>query len=111
VHLERLLNARRGTLVHLPDYGMPDLADVYESLPYSVDGLVAAVKSCIETYEPRLRRVQVRHLRRSGSSIRLQLEISAEVIGGGMVHYQTCFESGGAIQVDAPRQKIMAAAR
>lgn len=102
-HLERLLNAWRGTLVHLPDYGMPDMAEIYENLPYSIDHLVAEVRRSIEKYEPRLLRIRVSHLGRADARNRLQLEISAEIFGGGTVCFQTRFESGGATRVQARR--------
>lgn len=102
-HLERLLNARRGTLVHLPDYGMPDLAQIYENLPYSIDDLVAETRCSIEKYEPRLRGIRVDCNNRPDSCNRLQLEISAEVLGGERVHFQTRFENGGATRVQMRR--------
>src|SRR5512135_1060951 len=58
-NLNRLFNTRRGAIDHLPDYGLPDITQVYRDLPYSVDGLRAAIKDVVEKYEPRLRRVRV----------------------------------------------------
>ena len=36
-HLTCLLNSRCGSVSHLPDYGLPDLADIYRELPYSTN--------------------------------------------------------------------------
>ncbi len=98
-HLQRLFNARRCALPHLPGYGMPDIAAVYEALPYSIDYLVAAVQRCIETYELRLNRPQVRPLPFAGASHRLQLEISGRTGCGQALKYRACFCSSGSAEV------------
>ncbi|MGH7455136.1 MAG: type VI secretion system baseplate subunit TssE, partial [bacterium] len=38
-NLTRMFNSRRGSIAHLPDYGLPDITQVYRELPYSVEGL------------------------------------------------------------------------
>jgi len=59
-HLALLLNTRQGMVGHLPDYGIPDLSEVYKSLPSSLEMLRQAIKATIDTYEPRLRKVSVK---------------------------------------------------
>jgi type VI secretion system protein len=59
-HLCLLLNTRRGTVGHLPDYGIPDLAGVYAGLPASLETLRHAIKATIDKYEPRMQRVRVK---------------------------------------------------
>lgn len=59
-HLQRLLNGRRGVLPHLPEYGMPDIAALFEALPHSLDDLTAALRQTIEQFEHRLTRLQIR---------------------------------------------------
>lgn len=54
-HLTKLLNARQGSLIHLPDYGLPDLGEIYEKLPESVEILQNALKNLIFRYEPRIK--------------------------------------------------------
>jgi len=66
-HLERLLNSRQGTLTHQPDYGLPDLSDVYLNVPHSLERLAFEVKRCIQAHEPRLRQVRI-HCQLSGTS-------------------------------------------
>jgi type VI secretion system protein len=34
-NIRRILNARAGALKHLPDYGLPDLTNIYKALPAS----------------------------------------------------------------------------
>ncbi|WP_305044500.1 type VI secretion system baseplate subunit TssE [Geoalkalibacter sp.] len=99
-HLRRLFNARRGSLAHLPDYGLPDIGVIYENLPYSVDELARQVCRLIEVYEPRLSAVRVRRLGTVGEDRRIRLEIAARLVALGEVRFQTVFESAGVAQVD-----------
>ncbi|WP_305042636.1 type VI secretion system baseplate subunit TssE [Geoalkalibacter sp.] len=98
-HLLRLFNARRGSLVHLPDYGLPDIGAIYENLPYSVADLAQQVRQLIETFEPRLSAVRVRQLGAVGEDRRIHLEIAARLASLGEVRFQTVFESAGIAQV------------
>ena len=59
-HLDLLLNTRQGSVGHLSDYGLPDISEVYQSFPQSIEMLRRAIKNTIEKYEPRLENVQVR---------------------------------------------------
>ncbi len=59
-HLQKLLNSRRGSLTHRPDFGMPDIAEIYLGLPYTSDTIIVALLYAIEQFEPRLQNVQVR---------------------------------------------------
>ncbi|HDR46458.1 MAG TPA: type VI secretion system baseplate subunit TssE [Geoalkalibacter subterraneus] len=100
-HLQRLFNTRRGSLVHLPDYGLPDIGAVYENLPYSVDDLARQVRLLIERYEPRLSAVRVRRLGPVGDDRRIHLEVAAALASVGDVRFRTVFESAGNAQVNA----------
>jgi type VI secretion system protein len=53
-HLVVMLNTRRGSIPHLEDFGLPDLADIYKGYPESLHFLGAEIKRTIEKYEPRL---------------------------------------------------------
>jgi len=103
-HLTRLLNARQGSLVHMPDYGLPDIAQLYQSLPYSLDDLAAAIKQSILKYEPRLTNVQVSHRPvNKGDSI-IHIDINARLVNGQEVQFETRFLSGGYARVQARRR-------
>ena len=95
-HLLKLLNTRRGSLVHLPDYGIPDLAEIYQDLPYSVNRLVQAIKHTIEKYEPRLTNVKVMQKPVFDSECVLHLEIQAQAIAGYKILFNTFFTHCGA---------------
>lgn len=53
-NLNFLLNTRQGSLQHLPDYGLPDLGEIYRGLPSSVDKFLAMLIKTVRKYEPRL---------------------------------------------------------
>lgn len=92
-NLNRLFNTRRGTLGHLPDYGLPDLLTVYRDAPRTADELRRAVKESIETYEPRLRRVRVRRRETDAYTMRLVFIVTGELTNGEKVRFETTFES------------------
>lgn len=98
-NLTRLFNTRQESIAHLPDYGLPDITKVYRELPYSVDGLRKAIKAAVEKYEPRLRRVRVDHHEGETFSMRLTFILSAELIRGQKVQFQTTFTSNELAEV------------
>ncbi|MCK4608440.1 MAG: type VI secretion system baseplate subunit TssE [Gammaproteobacteria bacterium] len=101
-HLNRLLNARAGSLVHLPDYGLPDVSSIYQSLPYSVNDLVAAIKELIEKYEPRLQDVTITPKQKNSKECVLQLEISGVTKIAGVsapLCFATYFVSDGTAEI------------
>lgn len=99
-NLNRLFNTRRGTVGHLPDYGLPDMLTVYRDSPRSADELRRAVKESIETYEPRLSHVRVRRRETDEHSMRLVFVVEAQLKNGKRVHFETTFESQKTAQVE-----------
>lgn len=95
-NLTRLFNTRRGSIAHMPDYGLPDITQVYRDLPYSIDGLRAAIKDVVEKYEPRLRRVRVEKQEKDKDAeydMRVSFIVSADLLKGQKVQFQTTFSS------------------
>lgn len=99
-NLNRLFNTRRGAVGHLPDYGLPDMLTVYRDAPRTADELRRAVKESIEAYEPRLRRVRVRHRETDEHSMRLVFLVRAELMNGEQVRFETTFESQKSARVE-----------
>ncbi len=104
-HLGRLLNARQGTIRHLPDYGLPDIAQIFHGLPYSVTELVDAIREGILRYEPRLQQVEVRHAPLVRGEAFLRLEVIGTLHSGENVMFETVFLSEGQATVKALRQQ------
>jgi type VI secretion system protein len=100
-NLSRLFNTRRGSISHIPDYGLPDISQVYRDLPYSIDGLRAAIKQVVEKYEPRLRRVRVEQQqgREEDYEMRVSFIVSGELLQGQKVQFQTTFKSNDLAEV------------
>lgn len=99
-NLNRLFNTRRGSVRHLPDYGLPDMLTVYRDAPRSADELRRAIKESIKTYEPRLHRVRVKHRDTEEYTMRLVFIVSAELINGERVQFETTFESQKSTEVE-----------
>jgi type VI secretion system protein len=105
-NLDRLMNTRRGALSHLPDYGLPDLSDVYRDMPGSIIELQGAIESAVETYEPRLRRVRVEHQATDRYAMQLVFLLTAESLDGERIRFRTTFsseEEARVTPISAPR--------
>jgi len=100
-HLWRLYNTRRGTLPHLPDYGLPDINEIYQRLPGSLKEFEQTLLEITAKYEPRLERVKIRAVPVSNHEFKLSFELSAVIRGGERVLFQTHFDSAGLPQVEA----------
>jgi type VI secretion system protein len=79
-HLHRLLNTRQGSCLTCPDYGLIEVSEVLYDFPDAIGIMQRALKNTIQTYEPRLKNVQVRHVKSEvlGDMI-LQFEITAQL--------------------------------
>ena len=99
-HLRHLLNTRRGSLSHLPHYGMPDITALFQGLPYTRDTIMYCIRQCVRDFEPRLRQpfVRPRHVD-SGEDI-TQFEIVAETIKGEQVKTLCTLYRNGNIKVE-----------
>lgn len=62
-HLQQMLSTRHGSSLTCPDYGVPDVTEFMHDLTEAVALVQRSVKQSIQSYEPRLKNVQVRHLR------------------------------------------------
>jgi type VI secretion system protein len=98
-HLSRLLNARQGVLAHIPDYGLPDITELYGDLPYTVDILKDEIAKCIEKFEPRLCDVEIFALPEDRAKAVLIFEIRATLLNGGKATFETYLMSEGNAKV------------
>lgn len=94
-HLTRLLNARQNSISHMPDYGLPDIAMLYQDLPYSQSELSDSIQKLILKYETRLDDVLVTNKSINNGECILQLEVVGKLINGKEVCFDTYFMSGG----------------
>src|SRR3954469_18160394 len=79
-HLARMLNTRQGSCLTCPDYGLIEVSEILSDFPDAVGIMQRAIKNSIQTYEPRLKNVQVRHLKNDvANEMMLQFEITAQL--------------------------------
>jgi type VI secretion system protein len=79
-HLVRMLNTRQGACLTCPDYGLIEVSEVLYDFPDAIGIVQRALKNSIQTYEPRLKNVQVRHIKNEAlHELVLQFEITAQI--------------------------------
>ena len=79
-HLARMLNTRQGSCLTCPDYGLVEVSEVLYDFPDAIGIMQRALKNTIQTYEPRLKNVQVRHVKSERlHEMVLQFEITAQL--------------------------------
>ncbi len=101
-NLRNLLNSRHGISAAVPGYGIPDMVDLATSFPEGIVGMRRAIKEAIETYEPRLRRVNVKHVEAPEDPLALKFEIMAELATAeerASVWFETRVDSSGEVDV------------
>jgi type VI secretion system protein len=104
-HLWRMFNTRQGALPHLPDYGLPDISEIYRKLPSSLKDLEQTILTLTSKYEPRLEKVRIRPLATTPQEFRLSFELSATMKGGERVAFQTSFMTSGETKVQPLRSR------
>ncbi len=104
-HLWRMFNTRQGTIPHMPDYGLPDISEIYRKLPSSLKDLENTILNLTSKYEPRLERVRIRPLATTPQEFRLSFELSATMRGGDRISFQTSFTTTGETKVQPLRAR------
>ncbi len=97
-HITLLLNTRRGSVRHLPDYGLPDVSSYYSDYPSSLSYLRSEIVDLITKYEPRLGNVSVRLVDSDHQEFKVSLLIAGEIEepeGLVRVSYRTTIASNG----------------
>ena len=79
-NLRKLLNSLQGNSPIRQEYGIPPIVDLLHDFPDAIGGMRKAIKATIERHEPRLKRVNVRHVKTPDDPLALNFEISAELV-------------------------------
>ena len=102
-NLKVLLNSRRGSLPHLPEYGLPDLSVVYRNFPDSLEMIRQAIAETIRLYEPRLSHVKVRLVERDHKVFHATYLVSGKFGGERekkqIIEFKTQLDSDGQMEV------------
>ena len=77
-NIKMILQSRRGAIEHLPDFGLPDIRQIYFD-EGSIDSVPNLIKESILKYEPRLQNVRVRKKDFDPHNLRLSLQIDAKI--------------------------------
>src|SRR5471030_3288679 len=92
-HLIKLLNARQGSLRHLPDYGLPDLIEIYQKLPESLHELKQVILNVISRYEPRLSNNKIEFRSIEQTDCVIGLTIFSTLCNGEKINFDVNFLS------------------
>lgn len=81
-HLKQMLSTRQGSSITCPDYGVPDVTHLLHDLPEAIALIQRGVKASMQQYEPRLKNVQIRHVRNSNEvgQPAMTFEISGHIL-------------------------------
>jgi len=66
-HIRQMLTTQHGSSITCPDYGVPDVTHLLHDITEAVALVQRGVKASIQLYEPRLKNVQIRHVRNNNS--------------------------------------------
>ncbi|KWO55261.1 type VI secretion system baseplate subunit TssE [Burkholderia territorii] len=98
-NVRRILNTRAGALKHLPDYGLPDLTNIYKALPASAHVLKQQMEATLLKYEPRIRAIDVDILENDDPGVLVSFEMTCHLKNAGLVRFGTYFEPPGRMWV------------
>lgn len=82
-HLRMMCSTRQGTMLTCPDYGICDVSEMVHSFPDAIAMMARSIRHTIQTYEPRLANVQVKHVPNETADLTLRYEISAQCVVEG----------------------------
>jgi type VI secretion system protein len=99
-HLKMLLNSKRGSIEHLPDYGLPDISEIYQDMPNSLDRLCREIERVIRKYEPRLKNVKVTLVTSEmDDRFRATYLVRSEMDRGDHLHFRTSLNANGEMEI------------
>ena len=93
-NLRRILNTRAGSLKHLPDFGLPDLTNVYRNLPASAHLLKKEMEATLLIYEPRIKGIEIDVLPADPGMV-ISYMMTCHLRKQGLVRFGTHFEPEG----------------
>ncbi len=78
-NLRMILTTRRGSILHLPDFGISDILQIYLASDNPVESLKQEIKDVILKYEPRISEVQIQNSEFDQKTLRASLKIIIKV--------------------------------
>ena len=74
-NLRMILTTRRGSVLHLPDFGISDILQIYLASDNPVESLKKEIREVILKYEPRVSEVQIQNSEFDQKTLRAALKI------------------------------------
>jgi len=74
-NLRMILTTRRGSILHLPDFGISDILQIYLASDNPVESLKKEIREVILKYEPRVSEVQIQNSEFDQKTLRAALKI------------------------------------
>jgi type VI secretion system protein len=99
-NVRRILNTRAGALKHLPDYGLPDLTNIYQALPASSQALKEQMEVTLMKYEPRIRGIDVSLIKTDEPGLQVSFEMTCHLKKSGLVRFGTYFVPPGVFHLE-----------
>jgi type VI secretion system protein len=99
-NIRRILNTRAGAFKHIPDYGLPDLTDVYKNLPATVHDLRNQLEATLLKFEPRLHAVEVEINNNAGPGLFASFTMNCHLKRVGLVRFGTYVEPPGRMRIE-----------
>ncbi|MEX3690193.1 type VI secretion system baseplate subunit TssE [Paraburkholderia sp. BR14263] len=99
-NIGRILNTRAGALKHVPDFGLPDLTDVYKNLPASVHDLRNQMEKTLLKFEPRLRSIDIEISDKPDPGLLVSFTMVCHLRKAGLVRFGTYFEPPGRMRIE-----------
>jgi len=93
-NIQRILNSRRHSLAHLPDYGLGDLSLIYSQLPSSAHILTQEIETTLLKYEPRLKSIEI-SIDETEPGMLFSFTMSCHLQRAGLVRFGTHFAPDG----------------
>lgn len=97
-HVLAILNTRKGSVLHLPDYGLPDYTH-QNQFAYKKQHFMTALKELIERYEPRIQSLTVNEVMTERSDCILQVQLVATLTCATEICLAALLLSGGELMV------------
>jgi type VI secretion system protein len=79
LNLKKVLSTRQGSVKHLPDFGMPDVLQLYFDEGNTMEPLKKILKKVILKYEPRISNIHIENSIFDQDSMRIALTLRAVI--------------------------------
>jgi type VI secretion system protein len=102
-HLRLMCTTRAGTMLTCPDYGIADVSDLVHDFPDAIALLARSIRNTIQTYEPRLTNVVVKHVPSEDRELVVRYEIVAHIQQQGgktPIKFETKVGSSGNVTIE-----------